>query len=48
MPGLVYIRPPGGQRFEYAGAPESTESAWHDDLFTVGDIGYLDEKGFSS
>ena len=46
VPGLVYIRPPANQRFEYAGAPESTESAWRDDLFTVGDIGYLDDEGF--
>ena len=46
VPGLVYIRPPGGQRFEYDGAPESSESAWRDDCFTVGDIGYLDEEGF--
>ena len=45
VPGLVYMRPPGGQRFEYEGAPESTESAWHDDLFTVGDVGYLDDEG---
>ncbi len=46
VPGLVYIRPPANQRFEYAGSPESTESAWRDDLFTVGDIGYLDREGF--
>ena len=45
VPGLVYIRPPGGQRFEYAGETESTASAWRDDLFTVGDVGYLDEEG---
>lgn len=44
--GLVYIRPPSGQRFEYDGAPESSESAWKDDCFTVGDIGYLDDEGF--
>jgi long-chain acyl-CoA synthetase len=46
VPGLVHIRPPGGQRFEYAGEPESTASAWRGDLFTVGDIGYLDDEGF--
>jgi long-chain acyl-CoA synthetase len=45
VPGLVYMRPPNGQRFEYDGAPESTSSAWRDDLFTVGDVGYLDEEG---
>jgi long-chain acyl-CoA synthetase len=44
-PGLVYMRPPNGQRFEYDGSPESTASAWRDDLFTVGDVGYLDEEG---
>jgi long-chain acyl-CoA synthetase len=46
VPGLVHIRPPAGQRFEYAGSPESTASVWRDDLFTVGDIGYFDEEGF--
>jgi long-chain acyl-CoA synthetase len=46
VPGLVHIRPPAGQRFEYSGAPESTASVWRDDLFTVGDIGYLDDDGF--
>ena len=45
--GLVYMRPPSGQRFEYEGAPESTASAWRDDLFTVGDVGYLDEEGLA-
>jgi long-chain acyl-CoA synthetase len=46
VPGLVHIRPPAGQRFEYSGAPDSTADAWRDDLFTVGDIGYLDDEGF--
>jgi long-chain acyl-CoA synthetase len=46
QPGLVYISPPGGLRFEYAGAREPTESAWHGDRFTLGDVGYLDDDGF--
>jgi long-chain acyl-CoA synthetase len=46
VPGLLYIRPPDGQRFEYDGAPDSTRSIWRGDSFTVGDIGYIDEDGF--
>jgi long-chain acyl-CoA synthetase len=44
--GLVYVSPPGGNRFEYAGAPEKTAAAWRDGRFTVGDMGYLDEEGY--
>lgn len=45
-PGLVYVSPTGGVRFAYAGAPEKTEQAYRGDLFTVGDMGYLDEDGY--
>lgn len=44
--GLVYLSAVGGQRFEYAGAPEKTAAAWWGDLFTVGDMGYIDTDGY--
>jgi long-chain acyl-CoA synthetase len=45
-PGLVYIRPPGGNRFTYRNDDEATSRAWRDDAFTVGDIGHLDAIGY--
>jgi long-chain acyl-CoA synthetase len=45
-PGLVYIKPPGGIRFTYRNDEKATSRAWHDDAFTVGDIGHLDQEGF--
>jgi len=44
--GIVYIRPPGGLRFEYHNDAEKTAGAWRDDAFTVGDIGHLDADGY--
>jgi long-chain acyl-CoA synthetase len=44
--GVVYIRPPGGLRFEYHNDAEKTAGAWRDDAFTVGDIGHLDADGY--
>ncbi len=44
--GLVYIRPAGPQRFSYRNDDEATRQAWHDDAFTVGDIGFLDGDGY--
>jgi long-chain acyl-CoA synthetase len=44
--GLVYISPMGGTRFEYAGAPEKTAETWRGDLYTVGDMGFLDADGY--
>jgi len=44
--GSVYVSAFGGQRFEYHNAPDKTESAWHGDYFTVGDMGWLDEDGY--
>ncbi|MCA1833409.1 MAG: AMP-binding protein [Actinomycetota bacterium] len=43
--GVVYLIPSGG-KFAYAGAPEKTKESWRGDLFTVGDMGYLDEDGY--
>jgi len=44
--GIVYIRPPGETRFHYHDDAEKTASAWRDEGFTVGDIGYLDADGY--
>jgi long-chain acyl-CoA synthetase len=44
--GLVYIRPAGSARFHYHDDVEKTTSAWNDDAFTVGDVGYLDADGY--
>jgi long-chain acyl-CoA synthetase len=44
--GLIYVRPPGGARFEYHDDPEKTASVWSDDAFSVGDIGHLDADGY--
>jgi long-chain acyl-CoA synthetase len=43
--GLVYMSM-GTMRFAYHKDLEKTEAAWADDVFTVGDIGYLDEDGY--
>ncbi len=43
--GLVYVRPAHG-RFHYHGDEGKTAGAWHDDAFTVGDVGHLDEDGW--
>ena len=44
--GSVFVSAFAGQRFRYHNAPEKTESAWHGDYFTVGDMGWLDEDGY--
>lgn len=44
--GVIWIRPPGGQRFDYRNDPEATANAWRDDAFTVGDVGHLDAEGY--
>ncbi|HEY5023810.1 MAG TPA: AMP-binding protein [Acidimicrobiales bacterium] len=44
--GSIYISAFAGQRFRYHNAPDKTESAWHGDFFTVGDMGWLDEDGY--
>jgi long-chain acyl-CoA synthetase len=43
--GDVYFANDGG-RFEYKDDPEKTASAYRGDLYTLGDIGYLDDEGF--
>jgi long-chain acyl-CoA synthetase len=44
--GLIYVKPPGGARFEYHDDPEKTASVWADDAFSVGDVGHLDAEGY--
>ena len=43
--GHVYMASMIGS-FEYYNAPEKTRESFQGDLFTVGDIGYLDEEGW--
>ncbi|MEV0076094.1 acyl-CoA synthetase [Nocardia neocaledoniensis] len=43
--GMVYMKM-GASSFEYHHAKEKTEESRVGDLFTVGDIGYLDEDGY--
>jgi long-chain acyl-CoA synthetase len=43
--GLVYMQM-GGSTFSYHKAEEKTRESRAGDLFTVGDIGYLDEDGY--
>jgi long-chain acyl-CoA synthetase len=45
-PGLIYVAPRAGVRFEYRGDPEQSAAIWRGDLFTLGDIGYLDADGY--
>jgi len=44
--GLVYLAPNAGVRFSYRGDPEQSAAIWRGDLFTLGDIGYVDADGF--
>jgi long-chain acyl-CoA synthetase len=44
--GLVYVAPAAGHRFHYHDDPEKTSTAWREDWFTVGDVGYLDADDY--
>jgi long-chain acyl-CoA synthetase len=44
--GTVYLKAPATGRFEYFKAAEKTASAYDDDFFTLGDMGYVDEEGW--
>jgi long-chain acyl-CoA synthetase len=43
--GAVYMAM-AGMNFEYHNAPDKTKASRRGDLFTVGDIGYLDDEGY--
>ncbi len=43
--GLIYVKPAYG-RFRYHNDDAKTDDAWHDDAFTVGDVGHLDSDGY--
>jgi long-chain acyl-CoA synthetase len=45
VPGQVYLQM-GDATFEYHGDAEKTRASWRDRMFTVGDIGYLDDDGY--
>ncbi len=42
--GQVYID--NGSSFEYEGAPEKTAETWRGSMFSVGDMGYVDDEGY--
>jgi long-chain acyl-CoA synthetase len=44
--GTVYFRAPDENRFVYYKAEDKTRSAYRDDLFTLGDLGYIDRDGY--
>ena len=44
--GTVHLKAPGEGRFVYFNAPEKTRTAYHDDYYTMGDQGYLDDEGY--
>ncbi|MEY2478600.1 MAG: long-chain acyl-CoA synthetase [Actinomycetota bacterium] len=44
--GTVFLKAPPTGRFEYFKAAEKTASAYSDDYFTLGDMGYVDEDGW--
>lgn len=44
--GQVWIRDPEGDRWRYWGDAAKTDSAWRDDAFTAGDLGWMDADGY--
>ncbi|MGW0523191.1 acyl-CoA synthetase [Crossiella sp. NPDC003009] len=46
QPGLVYLQAGAVTTFEYHGDPEKTAANRVGELFTMGDIGYLDADGY--
>ena len=44
--GTVFLKAPAPGRFQYFKAAEETASAYQDDFFTLGDMGYVDEDGW--
>ena len=44
--GTIWCTVPPYARFEYFGDPAKTAAAWRGEVFTVGDVGRLDEDGY--
>jgi acyl-CoA synthetase (AMP-forming)/AMP-acid ligase II len=44
--GAIYFEAPATGRFEYHKDAEKTAGTYRGDLFTIGDIGYLDDEGY--
>jgi acyl-coenzyme A synthetase/AMP-(fatty) acid ligase len=44
--GAIYFEAPPTGRFAYHKDEKKTASTWRGNLFTIGDIGYLDEEGY--
>jgi long-chain acyl-CoA synthetase len=44
VPGLIYGQPL--VNFRYRGAQELNDQTWRGNLYTLGDVGYLDEDGY--
>jgi acyl-CoA synthetase (AMP-forming)/AMP-acid ligase II len=44
--GVVWLRDPSAERFEYWRDEDATAAVWDGDAFTVGDLGHLDGDGY--
>jgi len=44
--GEIWVRDPAAERFSYWADEPKTRSAWRNGVFTVGDLGYLDDDGY--
>jgi long-chain acyl-CoA synthetase len=44
--GAIYFQAPANGRFSYYKDDDKTAKTYRGDLFTIGDIGYLDEDGY--
>jgi long-chain acyl-CoA synthetase len=44
--GLIYLGLEPNKRFRYKGDPDKTRQSYRGDLFTVGDVGYLNAEGY--
>ncbi len=44
--GLIYLTRYSGDRFEYRGDPQRTSASYRGEFFTVGDMGYVNERGY--